>query len=742
MTLPTAAPVIAPTTPRTHPLADEPLGLLTQAVRVATGIPDALPREGQAALHEAISMAMARRGHTVGQAPTGSGKSLASLAPAFKAAIERNERTIISTDSLALMGQLQDKDVDTVQDAARALYGQSVEVAFLKGVSNYLDPDRVMATGQALTGQMTVRYGELAAILEEGGPLMGLDKFPQVTPEETETLRRLVIWALREYQRDDDSIGDRHACPVEHSPAVWQAVSASSAEASDGARYGVTAKALRAKARAETAEIVVTNHSILAVQAALGVPVIVGNARLGAFHHIIVDEAHTLPSHVRSQGASKLSGGVIARLGRMVAKAADNSTRALAWRDAGEHLSEEIDQRLAAFARASRGGVRRLGQADDAIGDLEQLIRDWAKSGSKLIGKRDETGNVEGRILAASAKDALDKLTATVTALTRHRSGWARWVEQAQTSDRKYRPWWEANVSPIDVGFLLRDNLWTVTTDDDGVATEHPLSVAAISATMPSNYAQQAGMKAELVKYPSPFTDAYRRSALYVPRIDNSQDMQRLTKEDWRGAKFDVTRHAEWAAEQIVKLVEANGGRALVLSAKAADGRMYAERLRRALPGITVHSQWDGGSATRIVREWRDDVGSVLVGTKSMMTGVDAPGETCSLVIVDRVPRSPSNPIDDARAEQLTERLGDKWAADRFVYAVDAALLLKQAAGRLIRSGSDTGMCVCLDPRLLKVRPLAYPEPTREIYMEALRAFGVKMTSLDQATEWLRTSAS
>jgi ATP-dependent DNA helicase DinG len=124
------------------------------------------------------------------------------------------------------------------------------------------------------------------------------------------------------------------------------------------------------------------------------------------------------------------------------------------------------------------------------------------------------------------------------------------------------------------------------------------------------------------------------------------------------------------------------------------------------------------------------------------MTGVDAPGETCSLVIIDRVPRSPSNPIDDARVDDLNERLGDRWAADRFVYAVDAALLLDQASGRLVRATSDTGMVACLDPRLLKAPggrpgPLTYPEPTRQVYMAGLYQFGVKIAAKADALEWL-----
>ncbi|GGM49935.1 helicase C-terminal domain-containing protein [Microbacterium saperdae] len=287
---------------------------------------------------------------------------------------------------------------------------------------------------------------------------------------------------------------------------------------------------------------------------------------------------------------------------------------------------------------------------------------------------------------------------------------------------------------------MLNNHLWTAN-DEDG--EPYQLSVTAISATLPVNYAQRAGLVAERRTYPTPFTEAYAGSSLFIPQLESQEELATLTREGYRGKRsFDSSAHPAWAAELIVDLVRANGGRALVLSAKAVDGKLYAERLRRALPDITVHSQWDGGTPSRITTEWRQDIGSVLVGTKSLMTGVDAPGETCSLVIVDRIPRSPSNPIDDARVEELEARTGDRWAADRYVYAVDAALLLSQAAGRLIRHTSDRGMVACLDPRLLKAPagrpgPITYPEPTRQIYMETLDHFGHKLSARGSAVEWL-----
>lgn len=120
-----------------------------------------------------------------------------------------------------------------------------------------------------------------------------------------------------------------------------------------------------------------------------------------------------------------------------------------------------------------------------------------------------------------------------------------------------------------------------------------------------------------------------------------------------------------------------------------------------------------------------------MVGTRSLMTGVDAPGPTCSMVVIDRVPRSPGNPVDDARVEDLMARLEcSRHTAARLVYATDAALLLEQAAGRLIRSTSDDGVVAVLDPRLLRGTPVSYPEDTRTLYLSAFARLGERTADL------------
>lgn len=719
-----------------------PSELLTAAVKAATGNPESTPREGQARLSAHIEAIMPDRGACAAVAPTGSGKSLVTLSAAFSAALRFQERTVISTDSLSLMGQMENKDVPTMQDAAAAMgAGGQVEVAFVKGISNYVDPAKVIATAQTLTGLTARDYSILADRLAAGARLQGVDEFGDIGDEDI--FRDLCVWALRQYTPTHlHDTGDRHSCPIEHTTDAWAAVSSSSSEADDGAAFGVRAKAEVAKDSAEGADIIITNHSILAVQAANALPIIVGSTRYGAIDHIIVDEAHTLPGHVRNQGASKLSGGSIIAAARRAHKAAGTPSGSMqGWMNDAEVIAESVEGALAGFL--TRGdSTRRLTEADTVLDDLAQVIADWASAGQKQLSKH-QGKDVSSKIKVQAASDRLEKLGKSAKAFSRHRTSWARWVEQdtgiRRGAVKQVRAWHVANVAPVNVGWLLNDNLWTYTGD---TGDKVRVSATCISATLPTNFPQQAGMDTTRAVYPSPFADAYARSALYIPQADD-ETLPAITKEGWNGRRvFDGAKHAEWAKRRIVALVRASNGRALILAAKAADGKAYAEQLRRELPNLTVYSQWDGSTPARVVSDWRDDERSVLVGTKSLMTGVDAPGNTCSLVILDRIPRSPSNPIDDARAEDIESRTGDKWGANREVYAVDAGLLLAQATGRLIRSVGDTGMACVLDPRLLKLPggkrgPLTYPEPTRKIYMEALYPFGQKMTVLDQATVWL-----
>ncbi|MEK6310489.1 MAG: helicase C-terminal domain-containing protein [Curtobacterium sp.] len=717
---------------------------LLSYVREATGAPDAQPRPGQAAAFDAAAAALEARTHFAGSLPTGSGKSAIALAAAAHRAHAHGERTIISTESLSLLSQIVDKDGPTMSRACERIGVAPVRVAAHMGVGNYLDPRRLFDTANLLSG--TEDVWDTAALRTSVGAARAVPAAIDGTDVDLDRLVALVTWGLSEYE-DDDATGSRHAYDGDHTSAEWSLVSAPSKTlAAKGDDTPYLPKLLQARALASEADIVVTNHTLLAIQATTGLPVVSGSAAIGEFENIVIDEAHALAGEVRDRGAKEVSGRQVHSLIRAVEHVADGA-KVSSWAAGGRALADRLEQLLA--SKLDRGGKPvRLGQWDDPLDSLGDYLEAWIGQAPALVRNASKSPVTSVQWRAIRATERAEELAAAVMAVREHRVGQARWVQADDRPNAAVR-WSSAQVSPVEVAGMIRRNLCERTAaveGDDPV----PLGVILMSASLPDGFRYEVGADAPVIEYPSPFDAAFANSALYIPAVTTvtaDHDIPALTSDRYGSVKFDTNKHTAWAAAQIVDLVAARGGSALVLAAKAESGKEYVAALRDDLdPSIEVLSQWDGATPASLLQRWREDVTSVLVGTRSLMTGVDAPGQTCSLVILDRIPRSPSNPADDARVEALQERIQcDRWAADRLVYVADAALLEKQAVGRLIRSSSDSGMVAVLDPRLVRTQVgiragIAYPEATRQMYSKPLRSFPNLVHDLDSATAWLRSN--
>lgn len=823
-----------------HELADE---LLVESVREATGLADASPRPGQLRMMHDILDAMLGSysteskipGHYASVGPTGSGKTFAAIVPATVMSMERNERTVMSTESLSLQSQIIDKDAPTVAAAADRLWGVAAKTAVLKGWGNYGCAAKSAGAAQEVLGDSgddkTPSLSELADRVEamvEMGPTQVLTATGRVSRSRSalaemdtitvdgwamprEEFLNLLAWSLRQSDapHDDEHHGDKHSYDgVMKDSYTWNAVSVSPAECPgvNECPFGSQCRPAAGRARAAAAQIVVTNHSMLAVQAALAVPVVIGNRKLGVFRHIVIDEAHALTSKVRDSGARVISARRVLDIKRTFERVlgieAGKSFGSLSITEQnqariasnGDQIAAVLDNRLNSLAATigRRESVYKVTQDSDPLEDgVATQVLDWCRAVKNQIPSPEVTTNLKTMMTLRRAHAKVDSFVADVDAAREGYASTARWIEpapQQQNPSRFARQTTYAalKVSPVDVGPALRSNLYSADVPVEGDASEdvyvdvedadgyrdivkapprysipqnqwssqgnvhekiaprYALSVTAISATLPGGFCVEAGLDTRIVKHPTPFSAAYAGSLLYVPRAVDHADIEAL-RSAWATdkIKFDTAKHQEWAAGHIEELADANGGSALVLAAKAESGRYYAERLRESLKssGITVHSQWDGTPVRQLVAAWREDFHSVLVGTKSLMTGVDAPGGTCSLVVIDRIPRAASNPVDDARVEAIMERLEmDRWSADRFVYVADARLLCEQAAGRLVRSANDRGIVAVLDPRLLKVGPFSYNKGTRDTYMAALEWFPNRATTREKMLEFIQAS--
>jgi ATP-dependent DNA helicase DinG len=180
------------------------------------------------------------------------------------------------------------------------------------------------------------------------------------------------------------------------------------------------------------------------------------------------------------------------------------------------------------------------------------------------------------------------------------------------------------------------------------------------------------------------------------------------------------------ALDELAALVEAAGGRTLGLFSSRRAAEAAAAELRERLD-VPVLCQGEDSTPT-LVREFARDARTCLFGTLSLWQGVDVPGPTCSLVIIDRVPfPRPDEPLTLARQRAVAEAGGNGFMT---VAATHAALLLAQGSGRLIRRTDDRGVVAVLDPRLVTARygsflrssmPPMWQTSDRETAVQALR---------------------
>lgn len=749
-----------------RPFADVAADVLAEAIRIATGNPDAEPREGQALLFEDIADTLTSHSRIVCEAPTGSGKSFAALAPVMAAAALHGHRTVISTESLSLQDQLLHKDAPTVADACEQVLGVRPRVALQKGWSNYACLVKAEAAAKnampPLLSEATGTATEPDAVVAGNGS----------------GLPMVLSWI--EAQRQAHGSGEKSEFPHAMGPKDWAEVSLSSDECI-GTKCPLRDEcfAVRARAASQQADVVITNHATLGVQAARSASVIMGRREeLRPFTHIVVDEAHGLPSAVRNAGASELSMSQLVRTSKQLESALGS----------GHALPDELFASLGATFDSLQRTLTDRQQCRDGFLDLDggtladsedgwsawlgQAERQGAHMAEQAEALGDVTRQAEVRRALARIETLRGTFTDIATGTDEHHAVWAK-VDTFNGG----RPTATICSSPVDVAAAINGNLWHYrvresvdkahgnwakvdddpvdedeiggpaaitfgTDEDDDPMVRRPLSVVCMSATIGAAFKPEAGVggRNNFFAYPTPFEREFDDSAVFIPLVDRKSDAYRALLNQWK--KFDVRAHARWVNSRIADKVTANGGRTLVLAARAEDGRGYVATLRAA--GLQVFSQWEAPSVRWAIQQWKDHPGSTLVGTRSLMTGTDAPGnEVCTMVYIDRIARSPINALDEARTLGFLGEDDDPddqnamWKARAKVYAADAARLFQQAVGRLVRTSGDTGMIVVDDPRLAEVRRNPFRSADRKRYLAAIEDFGTILHDDDEALAWL-----
>ena len=653
------------------------LPVVTDLLAAAVADIGGAQRPGQVTMAEAVGASMATGVHLAVQAGTGTGKSLAYLVPAVRHAMERGTTVVVSTATIALQRQLIERDLPRLAGALQQSLGRAPQFAILKGRRNYLCLLR--AQGETPADPADTLFD------------------PAATSAVGKQVKRLHEWAA------ETKTGDRDELVPGVDDRAWRQVSVSATECIGVQRcpFGSRCHSEHARELAGEADIVVTNHALLAIDA-------IENFTVLPEHDVVViDEAHELVDRVTSVAAAELSDAGVEAAARRCGKLVDEKLIGRL-REAGTALERDL-------ADVPAG---RLDFLPETLGVSLATVRDAAAACAAQLrasagGEQDMDRLAASRAAAASLEDVSSAAAEMLKAFAADIASRPDVVWLDRPPEDASRPV-TLRVAPLDVGGLLAERLFgrqTVT------LTSATLSLGGSFEPL----ARQWGLPRPGARPPAPPPAAAGAQGDGAADGDGQEQRHSL---EWTGldvgSPFDhprsgilyIARHLpqpgrdglpEAYLTELRELITAAGGRTLGLFSSMRAARQAAAELREPLAeaGFPLLCQGED-STSLLVTKFAADEPTCLFGTISLWQGVDVPGRALQLVVIDRIPfPRPDAPLASARQRTVAARGGNGFMT---VAAAQAALLLAQGAGRLLRTMSDKGVVAVLDPRLATAR--------------------------------------
>lgn len=640
---------------------------VSKLLDIAVGHLGGAKREPQAVMANAVAEAFSGKKALAVQAGPGTGKSLAYLVPAIAHAVRSGEPVVVSTATIALQRQLVDRDLPALSAALTEPLGRKPTFALLKGRGNYLCLQKLTAP---LADEPEEPPAADAGLFDNARPAGKQGAQSNLGAE----VARIVEWS------DETTTGDREELRPGVSDRAWRQFSVTQGECLGMSRCprGSDCWAEKAKAASAKVDVVVTNHAMLAIDLAGQ------NSLLPEHTAVVVDEAHELVDNVTSVATGATGPGPVGIAARRCGRLLADELRARL-ETAGDALGKLV-------AHAPEGFWR---QAPDGAQEAVTVLRDSAAAALTSIAalpKAENAAESAGRLSALTSLEDIVavcdrslKVFAQEDLSARYE---AVWTTAPPSKDwREKEPPSLLHVAPVAVGGLLRERLF-------GEKTVVLTSATLTPGGQFENLAGDWGLAGETaipwssLDVGSPFAHkesgiCYIAKHLPAPGRDGASPEQQAV---------------------LRELVEAAGGRTLGLFSSLRAAQTAAEAMREALDTPVLCQGEDATGA--LIETFAGDPATSLFGTLSLWQGVDVPGPSLSLVVIDRIPfPRPDDPLTIARTHAAQAKGRNGFLS---VSASHAAVLLAQGFGRLLRSVSDRGVVAVLDSRLATARYAGY----------------------------------